>query len=277
MTVLTVLLVILLSMVDAATRLWRESERRVDSYREARAALSVITNDLESSYASTDQTFFAAATKSADIAKLVKNPADSSIGNALFFLTAIPESAQDPSGNKSDLCAVGYFLAFGKSSQSVSDQGSYNLYRYFVSSDDTFKNIKAGGDTPFFDASTPIASTNIKEVEIVARNITRFKINAYDIVNTPATGKFGGLSNFAPATDHPLPDLIDITIVAVNEDMADRWGNDKTAWENPPGSSSQEAYELNARTFTTRVYLQGAARANATAKTRAEATPTPTP
>ncbi|MFV0415202.1 MAG: type II secretion system protein, partial [Chthoniobacterales bacterium] len=38
-TILSVLVVLLLSMLDNTTKLWRTNENRVESYREARAAL----------------------------------------------------------------------------------------------------------------------------------------------------------------------------------------------------------------------------------------------
>ena len=216
MTVLAVLLVILLSMVDGATRLWRESERRVDSYREARAALNLITDDLSSFYASPDQHFFSVALESSEIEDLVNGAASPSEGHALFFITSLSRSAQDPTGNRSDLCTVGYFLAFGKSSQSATDKGSYNLYRYFLSSDVTFENIEtyvtARSDSPESSLPLPffsngsVASANIAEVEIVARNITEFLIEPRELVET-TNGAFEKFESepFEQTVTNPLP------------------------------------------------------------------------
>ncbi len=283
MTVLAVLLTILLSMVNGASQLWRDSERRVDAFREARAAMNLITSELETLYASPDPKFIAVATDDDDIKELVRTPAPEDVGSALFFLTALPASAQDPTANKSDLCAVGYFVAFAKASASADAKSSYNLYRYFVSSDDTFANIINDRPLPFFGTgSSPtsapsIASASIKQVEIVARNITKFEIKSYTLVAN-AAGDFSELEEFkqssefpnaAPGSTNPVPDVIDITLVAVNQDTADRWEGEKSDWEDV----NSITYEQNARTFTARVYLPTAHLAN----DRAAPTPSPTP
>ena len=257
MAVLSVLLTILLSMVNGASQLWRESERRVDSFREARGAMNLLTSDLKSLYASPDPKFIAIATDETAIGELVRNPAGEDVGSALFFLTALPASAQDPSGNKSDLCAVGYFVAFAKASASNDAKNSYNLYRYFISSDDTFENVLNAEPTPFFVGAGPRVSATTKEVEIVARNITQFKVEPYSIVAN-AAGDFDKLKEFNQSAVTPFPEVLDITLVAVNQDTADRWDGTKSDWEN----DSSITYEQNARTFTARVYLPTARTAN---------------
>lgn len=269
MAVLAVLLAILLSIVSGASTLWRESESRVDSFREARAALNLVTADLASLYASSDPKFISVATKDADIGKLVKTAADDEIGSALFFITALPEAAQDPDLNESDLCAVGYFVAFNKASASINAKNSYNLYRYFISSNETFENIVGDEPTPFFAGTGPKVSATIKEVEIVARNITRFQVEPYTL-EADASGAFTKLSDFVQSDTSPVPDVLDVTIVAVNQDTADRWDGTKSDWED----ENSTTYEQNARTFTARVYLHGARLANEVA---ARPTPTPTP
>lgn len=259
MAVLAVLLTILLSMVNGASALWRSSEQRVDSFREGRAALNLLTSDLTGIYASNDPNYFAVATTDPEIKRLVTTPAGSKVGDALFFVTSLPEDSQDPTGNKSDLCAVGYFVAFGKSSGNIAAKNSYNLYRYFISSDDTFDNIQKGQTTPFFKGDDAKVSATTKEVEIVARNITKFDIQAYTLVKTP-NGDFGDLVEFDQSSLTPMPNVLDITLVAVNQDTADGWQGAKNLWED----TSSATYKNNARTFKTRIYIPRTTVATAT-------------
>lgn len=262
MTILTVLLLILLSMVDGTTRLWRDSERKVDSYREARAALNLISFDLASLHATSDPMFFEAATDESAIKALVSNAADADIGSALFFLTVVPPSEQDPAGKASDVCAVGYFLAFGRTSQSSSDKASYNLYRYFISSNETFKNVQAclkgSQPNPFFDGGSGRATAYIKEIEIVARNVTQFIVNVYTVSSSP-TGKFDKLTEFVQSPATPLPNVLDISIVAVNEETSEIWDGVEANWKDEASTT----YEQNARAFSTRIYLNAANYTNA--------------
>lgn len=272
MTVLSVILVILLSMVDGATRLWRESERRVDSYREARAALNLIASDLQSAFSNGNPGFFVWAETDADIAELVNGAASAQFGDALFFVTALSREAQEfddtnPAKDKakSDLCAVGYFLAFDTASQSPSAKKSYNLYRYFLSSDPTFQNIKNGAKFPFYSGA-PTASSDSIEVELVARNIVEFKVVPRSIVKT-AAGDFDRITDF-DSSSTVLPDVVDVTLVAVNEDTASIWKGDATAWQD----KASDIFVRNARSFTSRVILPAAS-----SSVNQLPTPTPTP
>ncbi len=51
MAVIAVLVVLLLTLVDSASKLWRANESRVDAYREARVAINHRLKDLQNSLA----------------------------------------------------------------------------------------------------------------------------------------------------------------------------------------------------------------------------------
>ncbi len=262
MSVLTVLLVILLSMVDGATRLWRESERRVDSYREARAALNLIGADLENLYAAPNEAFFRVAVEDTELDALVASPAKGDIGDALFFMTLLAEDSQPISSGsaalaKSDLCAVGYFLAWGR--VSTTGTASLNLYRNIVNSDDTFDALKAGTN-PLLKDGNP-ATLPPAGAELVARNIVRFQIEPIQLTNALGDPVRPG-QPFTQNNDTPFPDALDILIIAVNEDTADRWGDDQALWKKEIADKTP-TYLENARSFSTRVFLPAGTAANA--------------
>ena len=244
----------LFSILDATSKLWQNNEARVDSYREARAALNFIARELSSAHT--------AAVGGVDTFLVNPDPGDveqtavatdNDWAGRLFALATLPADAQDPDANRSDLCAVGYFLAYTRDRTAFAPdgdaaaEGSYKLFRYFRSSDPTYKNLRAGD--PLFIAN-PAGSA-----EPLAHNVTRFEIKAYNY--DPS----GGLDEI---TSWPLdspPDMLELTLTALNERDAARLGS-QAAWED----HDSRLHASHARTFTTRVRLS-----------QPPATPTPLP
>jgi prepilin-type N-terminal cleavage/methylation domain-containing protein len=272
MSVLSVLLLILLSMTNGASKLWRENENRVDSYREARAALNMIASDLASLHASTNTAFFAVTPSSRDNSDDSDMPPmgqartheekDDHMNGRIFFLTALPADAQESGRNKSDLCEVGYFLAYDKTSLTGKGSHSYNLYRSFRSSDDTFNDLK---NSDGLKNLAPDTSPTASNTEVLARNITGFEVKPYTINADPSK-----LEDFTKSAQTPLPDMLEITIKAISNESAKRFGpDDKAAWEDT-GSLIRNQSE---RAFTTRVYLPAAAQV----KAATSPSPSPTP
>lgn len=248
MAVMSVLLVLLLGMVDGATKLWRENENRVDAYREARAALGIMSRDLRNALTGgTNTNHFALNTRG--VMTLLPSEAiqDTNMGANLFFLSALPLNAQEPA-NKSDVCRVGYFLAFGKSSSATNSPiNTMNLYRFFGSSDETFSTLQAvAGGFPFTNRPS---ITSDRKTELLARNVTRFSARAYSL----STNNM--LTNFTASANTPLPDVIEISVSAVNQEAARKLGNslsDWTATNSPAYTSIVRPVE---QTFTTRINL----------------------
>ena len=237
MTLMSMLLVLLLNMVDGATKLWRESENRVDSYREARAALGIMSRDLQNALSSTNNQFLVNTGAFPKISAIGSAVTNTNAGSAVFFLSALPLKAQEryPSGdyNKSDVCQVGYFLAFDRTTASTNK--SLNLYRYFRSSDATFTDLTVGS----LFQNPLIGSTG---EELLARNVTSFRIIAYSLTANNT------LTNF---TTNGLPDLVDVQIKAINQDTAKKLDNNVSSWTN----SASPIITPVEQTFTTRFKL----------------------
>lgn len=226
-TLLTVLVVMLMSMVDNATKLWRANENRVESYREARAALNLMVTDLRSIYAGTNTNWFQ-TNASADFAAV---PEDGQI----FFITALPASAQD-TNSRSDLCEVGYFLRYGRSSLSTARENTLSLYRYFRESNQTFTNLV--NNAGFFAHST----TN---VELLARNIPNFRVSYYTVSSN------GIVAPWTANPGDPVPSFVELQITAFNNQTAKRL-NSQADWTN----TSSQLYRENSRVFTARVPIR---------------------
>lgn len=230
-SVLSILLVILLNIVQGATSLWRGSENKVEAYREARAALQVMASDLKNILPTTNADFFRT--------NLTNSP---NIG----FLAALPISSQDTTSSKSDVCTVGYFLAYGDKSLVAGTSGrqSYNLYRYFVESNETFTNLTANSTT----ALTISFDTN--HFEILARNVVDFQ-TTYFVTNS------SGLTNWTQSAASPMPQVVEIKVTAVNNERTMRFGarNAQSEWTIFTADTNAPDYQKNTKTFTTRIPL----------------------
>lgn len=246
MAVFSLLIVLLMGMVDGATKLWRENENRVDAYREARAALGMMARDLNNAIAANNTNYILINTpafaklQEADVQK------NTNTAGAIFFLSAQPAAAQDLSGNKSDVCEVGYFLAYGNTS--IAPAGSTNnksmgLYRYFRSSNNTFSNLLSGSASLFSNVTITGAHT-----DLLARNVKSFRITPYQI--DASNNRIA----YNPATNAAMPDLVEISVTALNQDTA-RKMDSASDWTNSSGPLTNIIQEVE-QTFTTRLRLK---------------------
>lgn len=245
LAVLSLLIVMLMSMVDNGAKLWRENESRVEAYREARAALSMIERDLRNAIAMNDTNFI--RINGGAFPNLLESDVqkDTNRGGAIFFLAAQPAAAQDLTANKGDICEVGYFLGYGNSSAGpvVSGGGkSMNLYRYFRSSDGTFSNLTNSSSSLFTNVTITGA-----ESDLLARNIKSFRLIPYHL------DAAGNCVAYNPSTYGAMPDLLEVSITALNQDVSRKfltsadWTSTNTPLTNVAGAAEQK--------FTTRIRL----------------------
>jgi GxxExxY protein len=247
MAVMSVLLVLLLNMVDSATKLWRENENRVDAYREARAALGIMSRDLRNALTGATNTnhFLVNSTAFPNLSSVSSLVTDTNQGAALFFLSALPSKAQDSASNRSDVCQVGYFLAYGKSSSaSNSPISTLNIYRYILSSDPTFARL-TNASPPLFISSL---TTLDPKVELLARNVTRFTAKAYTLTNN-------ALVDFVASTGTPMPDVVELSISAINQDTGKKLGGSFSDWTSTNSATYTNLVGRAEQTFTTRINL----------------------
>ena len=235
-SVLSILLVVLLNIVHGSTTLWRATENRAEAYREARAAIQVVSADLQNLLPSTNSAHF--------LTNLPGNDPSTRPNSQIGFLATIPSSSLN-TDSKSDLCAVAYFLAYGNKAPIAGGHSrqSYNLYRYFIESNETFANLKK--NAPFSDVNP--ANTNC---EILARNILDFQI-------TPLTTGTNGFASWTYSASTPTPDLVELKIIGLNNERSQRFNarSDQAGWNALRGETNTSDYLKNTKTFTTRVKL----------------------
>jgi GxxExxY protein len=228
-SVLSILLVILLNIVQSATSLWRGAENKIEAYREARAALQVLSSDLKNILPTTNSDFFRT--------NLTNSP---NIG----FLAALPISSQDTTSSKSDICAVGYFLAYDNKSPIAGDNGrqSFNLYRFFLDSNETFAKLTNNAQT--------VLNLDPERLEILARNVIEFKASYFATDGT-------NFLQWTPSKNSPMPHLVEIKITSVNNERTMRFSprNAESEWTEFSTNTNSSDYLKNTKTFTTRIKL----------------------
>lgn len=239
-SVLSILIVVLMNVVGSATSLWRGSENRVESYREARAALQVMAADFECIFATTNTNHFVTELSGMDASTLTNGHAG--------FLACLPVTAQ-ATNSKSEICAVAFFAAYGPKSPIAGTNGlqGWNLYRYFLESNETFSRLN--DKTALFTSVNP-TNTNC---EILARNILDLKITPL----VALTNSAGIITNFSANWDptlNPLPHLVEIRTTSVNNERARRLLT-QADWVALRADSNSIDYLKNTKTFTTRVKL----------------------
>lgn len=143
MAVGILLVVLLFQIFEVASAAWQRSENQVDAYREARAALQVITRDLGSVAAQFPVNPAAPPAAGGAAPNLVldkypdpdpsRDPLDLQNEEA-YLLTAVPNTGA------SSLCAVGYFCQWmpdappGSDPQNARTPRAYAIFRQFLGS-----------------------------------------------------------------------------------------------------------------------------------------------
>ena len=184
-TILALVVALLLGMVDGASNLWRNGERRREALREVRAGLRMIEEDLHS------------AVLTVAPETLLIEDSEQQVGSGksrsqnIFFLVSHPPD-QRHSGIKGDLCATGYFIA-----PAPEGKGVCNLYRFHASGDDVAEAYEEKNLPTLYATASP----GNKNTELLARNITGLEIQP-----TSLSGE----------REHP--DALRLTLSAVNGD-----------------------------------------------------------
>jgi type II secretory pathway pseudopilin PulG len=241
MTVLSLLMVMLFQVFNSATKAWAQAERKVDAFREARAALNVIAADLQSSVLTPNMQMTVSLPKASYL------PSDAR-GSSLFFVTGASLRAQE-STDLNSLCIAGYFCGYTSDNPGTGglDRKSYKLYRYFLRSADTYNNLVANrmAGAPNLNPAISL-NANPATCEVLGRNIYNFRVTYY-------TNSVGQTAT-ASLTNDTLQ--VEIAMDGVNYDTAAKLSTE-TAWTNltNSGSGATALSTQNIQTFRRRISL----------------------
>ena len=215
MSVLSILILMLFAFFNQATSAWQGCEKKIDTYREARAALYYLRRDLQNMQAGGAVAFY--INPQSDTVSFSGNASPNS--DKIFFISSVSRDGQDAARSKSDLCSIGYYVAYTNptDAQSSIGTGAYNLHRYFKSSDETWADNPATPVTGLLPVLTNTASFLYQPAtatrngdEIIARNVVDFHIKPYR-------------TDFTSTSSWPInekPAFFDICLRACNYDTA---------------------------------------------------------
>lgn len=200
-TLLSVILLMMVGMQDQMSKAWKNSNRRMDATREARAALRMMSSDLGNLYfrTNTSGSTFAYNPNRSPIPLAILNDGARattlSIPNgqpgsvAIFALVQRQSSVPNPNAIFDEFSAVGYYI--GKA-EDVDVNGfkrtSYNLYRFFS----TGTNLTPGLISYLQSANASASVTNIfrpsTNDDILARNACNLQVTVYPTNSVPING-----------------------------------------------------------------------------------------
>jgi type II secretory pathway pseudopilin PulG len=202
-TLLSVILLMMVGMQDQMSKAWKNSNRRMDATREARAALRMMSSDLGNLFfrTNTDGSTMAYNPNQSPVPMAILNDTarkltlpnmtNVQVGSvALFALVQRQPTVPNPNALFDEFSAVGYYIGSGTSvnANGVS-QTTYNLYRYFRTGAQLTTNLIAYLQAA--NASTSVAGIfqPSADDEILARNACNLQVTVYPTTSpVPANG-----------------------------------------------------------------------------------------
>lgn len=256
MSMLSFLAVMLFSVLSAVTTLWRDNEARVDGFREARAALNLMAREVSQAFRDPEGNLpvMVIDPSPAEVSQPAAIERDATWGHRVFLLATLSAETQESGSRRSDLCALGYYLAFTRDQTAFSPNAagagdsSYKLYRHFRSSDPTFTALQP----PFAPMNVYLPSPTPSGDEVLARNITQFEIAVWRRKRDAVTEEFMGMERFDlsagswPVTETPA--MIELALTALNSETASKLAT-QAEWTN----HNSPLQTRQARRFVTRV------------------------
>ena len=259
-TAIVVFLVAMLAQILSATQgIWRNAEARSDPFRDARAAIELMSRELA----------LAIPNDKAPVLALENicpaQPGDANGPDNQQIYALLPSRNVDTNNsavNKSDICAVGFYCVWDNAKH------AYVLRRHFLASDYTFSRMQTAGlpanSTPAVNVYEPTASPTPPALdEDVAAYVWDLKIVPYEFI--------GGV--LTPTTTYPitynnsLPQFLEISFKAMSPQAARKLtaqniGSD--VWfppdpNNPPAIYRNQILPVMHQ-FKTRVRLHDAVR-----------------
>jgi len=260
MAVLSTMMLLLFGFFDQATKAWQNSEKKIDAFREARAALYYLKRDLQAMVVTDEIPWLyyddPQTTPEISYSGAIRSP--DTYGDAIFFISNQPTNAQDPSENLTSHCAIGYYLAYSPDPGHMGGGiSSYKLYRYFKSSGTTWNENGTQGLFAALDTSAPLflaAEGRFGGDEVIARYITDFFIRPMQL--DALTGNLEPLENETggPLSDGEVfskPKFMNVSFKAFSFASAQKLTT-QDQWHDPPGNLAEQ----DPQQFTVRIPIQ---------------------
>ena len=229
MAILSLLMALLFQIFELSMRTWQSAEQRTESFREARAALHIISRDLRNTLRGNDK-----------VTSLIlddRSPAAVRPNEEVYALTTLKRNS-----GQSDVCAVGFYCYWDET------VGAFHLKRYFQDSDNTFANL--GSVQQLFKPS-PAVRDNETDSTLAAY--------AWDLQITGIETN-GNIRNYPFQAKGNLPAYLQIEFKALNAQASRRikaQGIEPAGWFATTSEIYRNSIQPYVQQFTTRIPLIG--------------------
>jgi type II secretory pathway pseudopilin PulG len=259
---ITVVIVVLLGgMFGSLTKTATRSNQSIDAFREARAALQMMTRDLRNlvrdqwqpdPFANPPPTTTQPVTEAAAFLALENLYHDPATGNQqVYALIATKNSGQG------DLCSVGYYCRWN-------DQGyGYPLRRFFRNSTATYQALAAApgyaADSVLYTPDALGTAAAAMRDEVLATNIWNLKLVAYDATGVPINISSGYVCDSSATTPVQVPAVLEISFRAMSAEAARTVISAQapaSVWMNDQDPQYVRLIKPHVYNFATRVKLQ---------------------
>lgn len=255
-TAIIIFLVLTLSQILSATQgIWRKSEARTDPFRDARAAIELMSRELALAVPNDKAPVLALENVYTQAEDGGEGPANNQQVYALVPIRNV--DTNNPAVNSSDLCAVGFYCTWD------SAKHAYILRRHFFASDATFARLQGAG---LPGAPAPVNASNVyapsspavapAQDEDVAAYVWDLKIVPYE----STAGALAANTTYPITYNSTLPQFVEISFKAMSPQAARQLaaqGAATSVWFNTGSSTYRYQILPQMHEFRTRIKLQG--------------------
>lgn len=256
-TAIVIFLVTMLSQILSATQgMWRKSEARTDPFRDARAAIELMSRELALAVPNDTAPVLALENIYTQSDDAGDGPANNQQIYALMPIRNV--DTNNPAVNSSDMCAVGYYCTWD------STKHAYILRRHFFASDATFSRLQAAG---LPGAPAPVSASAVyapsspavlpAQDEDVAAYVWDLKVVPYELI----AGALAPNTTYPVTYNGTLPQFVEISFKAMSPQAARQLtaqGAATSVWFNPASSTYRNQILPQMHEFRTRIKLQAA-------------------
>ena len=239
-TILLVVVVLLLRISSWVTDVWGRSMRRIEVFRDARAALRMMTEDLSTVYRQEGLPMVVF-----DNLYEENDPAGQENNRQVYALVYAPNTGL------SDICSVGFYCAWDP------EKNVYRLVRYFVDSDRTVDNLRSAG---FDQEKRAYRTSDVFRPGVANETAETIAEGVWNLQATPLNAEGQRLDDY-PIEYHgsELPAAIEISFDAVSPNAVRQLRETEMVsdyWFHPSSHLYESHIAPAMRRFETRVQLE---------------------